>query len=112
MDLRFLFSMPCKKWRTGRGALCRAVEFQPVPVRKPRRLLAKGNGIVGAGGGACMSVSVKRNMARKPPATEIISQNIPATLRELPRWLGWRWEKNDKGDKWDKPPIDIKNDRL
>jgi putative DNA primase/helicase len=43
---------------------------------------------------------------------EIISANIPQALRDLPRWLGWRWEKNDNGDKWDKPPIDINNDRL
>ena len=51
-------------------------------------------------------------MAHKPPAIEIISQNIPPMMRDLPRWLGWRWEMNEKRDKWDKPPIDIKNDRL
>jgi putative DNA primase/helicase len=55
--------------------------------------------------------SVKRDLRRKPPRLPIIAANVPLVMRDLPRWLGWRWELNDNRDKWTKPPIDIRRDR-
>src|SRR5208337_2202904 len=47
----------------------------------------------------------------KPPSAHIDDQaaeNIPSELRDIPRWVAWRWElrPDSKGElKWTKPPI-------
>lgn len=63
---------------------------------------------VGANGKAA---SVKRDGRQKPPRLPIIADNIPAALRELRRWLGWRWEWDSEAAKWNKPPIAVLLDR-
>lgn len=49
------------------------------------------------------------NPATKPSSIVIDVANIPAELKELDRWLCWKWEwdqsKNDGAGKWDKPPM-------
>jgi len=45
---------------------------------------------------------------QKPPRRRIQPDKIPAMIRSMPRWVGWRWEWNAKAKKWDKPPISIK----
>lgn len=40
-----------------------------------------------------------------PPQCEIIPENIPQPLKDLDRWVMWKWEpKKDPTKKWDKPP--------
>lgn len=53
--------------------------------------------------------SLKRIRDAKPPRIEPVIDNVPEVVRELPRWVGWRWEW--KGGKWDKPPIQVRNGR-
>lgn len=58
-----------------------------------------------------MKQSVKRDPSRKPEILPIKADNIPQAMRELNRWLGWRWTletKKDGTQKWDKPPIDVR----
>ena len=43
----------------------------------------------------------------KPTALEVRPESIPAELRDIPRWVGWRyaWAVNGQGiGKWTKPP--------
>jgi putative DNA primase/helicase len=62
-------------------------------------------------GNVAIESSVKHDLTRKPPRVPIIAENVPGAMRDLPRWLGWNWAINDKGDKWTKPPWDIRRDR-
>jgi len=58
-------------------------------------------------------VTDKTDRSTRPKALPVIVDNIPQTLKNLPQWLGWRWEwKTDKedGDKgaWTKPPVNLR----
>jgi hypothetical protein len=33
------------------------------------------------------------------------SDDIPAEIRAIPRWVLWSWTWNEKSSKWDKPPL-------
>lgn len=46
-------------------------------------------------------------MTTVPPTLGVIPEGIPADLRELAQWVGWRWLQRD-GGKWTKPPLDPK----
>lgn len=49
-----------------------------------------------------------------PNAPDVVIDNIPGELKDLPRWVGWRYEqrKSKNGDiKWAKPPINVRNGR-
>jgi primase-polymerase (primpol)-like protein len=39
----------------------------------------------------------------------VVSENIPADLREYPQWVVWNWNWN--GKKWDKPPLSVATGR-
>jgi hypothetical protein len=41
----------------------------------------------------------------EPLALPVNVEGIPAELRELKRWVGWRWTWSAKKAKWDKPPL-------
>ena len=41
----------------------------------------------------------------KPPRIEVIADNIPLVLRELPGWLVWNWVWSQGKKKYDKPPL-------
>ena len=58
-------------------------------VRKPEELSA---------GGKAATVD-------KPVRLEVIAENIPVRIRDLDRWLDWRWIWKPKAKKWDKPPL-------
>ena len=49
------------------------------------------------------------NGKQKPPTVEINIDGIPDELKELPRWVGWRWVK--RKNRWTKPPINARNGR-
>jgi putative DNA primase/helicase len=53
------------------------------------------------------TASIKRDLSHKPPVLPIVVENIPAALRESPRWLGWQWEPDKKAQKWSKPPVSL-----
>ena len=42
----------------------------------------------------------------KPKALEVIPGNVPAHIKEIPRWVCWRYEFLN--GKWIKPPINPK----
>jgi hypothetical protein len=46
----------------------------------------------------------------RPRALTVQPQNIPADLQVLPRWVGWVYKLNDKGE-WDKPPLNCRTGR-
>lgn len=48
-----------------------------------------------------MSTNVKRQKT-KPPAMPVRIENIPAELKQIPKWVMWKWTW--KNEKWDKPP--------
>ena len=56
------------------------------------------------------TASIKSDPSAKPARMPVIAENVPQLLLRKDRWLGWRWEW-DK-NKWTKPPIDIRRDRL
>lgn len=43
---------------------------------------------------------------RRPPRPPFHGKNIPAGLRPLARWIGWRFSWKDKDGKWAKIPLD------
>ena len=49
----------------------------------------------------------KTNREKKPATLTVMPENIPDFLRNIPQWVGWRWEYRD--GKWTKPPINLKN---
>lgn len=46
----------------------------------------------------------------KPAILPVNEDAIPATLKQLNRWLVWNWEQ--KGNKWDKPPLNVRTGEL
>ncbi len=48
-------------------------------------------------------------MDPKPERMEVVDDAVPASLKALPRWVGWSWRW--RGEKWDKPPLRIDNNR-
>src|SRR5215472_2242510 len=46
---------------------------------------------------------MSKSDATKPARLEILVENIPERIRNLRRWVVWRWRRR-KG-KWDKPPL-------
>lgn len=49
----------------------------------------------------------KSNRLIKPSALTVLPDNIPAYLKNIPQWVGWRWIFRD--NRWTKPPINMKN---
>lgn len=47
-------------------------------------------------------------MTTVPATLPVIAANIPAELRDLPQWVGWRWLKRRDTEDWTKPPLDPK----
>jgi putative DNA primase/helicase len=45
----------------------------------------------------------------RPTALKVRPENIPDELKELPRWVGWKYALQD--GKWKKPPVDCRNGR-
>ena len=53
--------------------------------------------------------SAAQSQQQKPSSCHVddqLAENIPQELRDIPRWVAWRWEWRPKADKWTKPPID------
>ena len=42
----------------------------------------------------------------KPKALKVIPGNVPTHIKEIPRWVCWRYEFLN--GKWSKPPINLK----
>jgi len=51
----------------------------------------------------------KKNSKAKPPRMEVETQHIPEQLKNLPRWVCWKWEW--RKDKWTKPLLNAKSGR-
>ncbi len=56
--------------------------------------------------------AILSNSRRKPPMPVIVVNAIPDELKQLCRWVGWRWKLNAKTKKWDKLPINVRTERL
>jgi len=48
-----------------------------------------------------------KNGNDKPSAMLVEPGNIPAALKEIPRWLAWNWRRQKNG-RWSKPPLNVK----
>lgn len=47
---------------------------------------------------------------KRPAKMDVRLDNIPECLKQIPRWLVWKWKKKTRPDgsiKWDKPPLCI-----
>ena len=58
-----------------------------------------------------MSTSVVTAACRKPPPMPVIAKSIPVDLRECPQWVVWKWCRDRKNQKWDKPPFSVSTGR-
>ncbi|MCH8840951.1 MAG: ribosome recycling factor [Planctomycetes bacterium] len=51
----------------------------------------------------------------KPVSLRVCTENIPTELKQLDRWVGWRWEWDPKANKgrgkWSKPPANVRTGR-
>lgn len=43
---------------------------------------------------------------KRPPRPKFVKANVPAALRGLARWVGWRFEWKDDEGRWTKVPLD------
>ncbi len=48
---------------------------------------------------------------QKPPTVEVRLESIPAAIRDLERFVCWRWTWNERGY-WDKPPVNARTGGL
>src|SRR5690625_8565 len=51
--------------------------------------------------------AVQDSIGPKPAPLTVIPDNIPAELKEIPRWCLWRYELNSKRDRWTKVPYQV-----
>ena len=47
----------------------------------------------------------------KPKAMPVNVDPVPAELKAIPQWCGFKWQWNGDKDKWDKPPFSIRTGR-
>jgi putative DNA primase/helicase len=48
-----------------------------------------------------------KTLRQKPPKFKIDPAKIPDELKQIPRWVVWKWVWNEKREKWDKPPFSV-----
>lgn len=47
----------------------------------------------------------KRDSSKKPTTLLVVPGSIPPELRQLPQWIRWRWERDEKRVAWTKIPV-------
>ena len=53
----------------------------------------------------------KRDPARKPSTLCVVPENLPPELLQVPQWIRWRWEWNEKRTAWTKIPLQSSSSR-